>query len=150
MDTINASNSVWNEDNRVERLETLYRDGLSFRLIAADIGVTRSAVIGKAHRMNLPKRNELTATKPHPRKRPERKTVPPVGPPKPEVVIDPGRDYRCDILGLTSSSCRFPLWPHAAPRDCERLYCGRPGASMIEGYPYCEQHSRLCGVPRLI
>ena len=44
--------SNWNED-RISRLETLFQQGYSFSLIAADIGVSRNAVIGKAHRMNL-------------------------------------------------------------------------------------------------
>jgi hypothetical protein len=153
MDSSNGSNSQWKEDNRVERLESLYRDGLSFSLIAAEIGVTRAAAIGKAHRMQLPRRNALAMTLPRPRKqsgprkRVRRKVVPPAPPPKPVVVIDPGRDYRCDILGLTATTCRFPMWDITTPHD-QRLYCGRPGAAIDERVPYCAQHCQLCGIPR--
>lgn len=152
MDYSNASNSQWKEDNRVERLESLYRDGLSFSLIAESIGVTRAAAIGKAHRMNLPPRVLLAASKAkprrtEPRKRVRHKIVPPVPPPKPVVVVDPGRDYRCDILGLTSTTCRYPTWGLTTPHE-QRLYCGRPGASVKERVPYCAHHCQLCGIQR--
>jgi hypothetical protein len=155
MDNSNASNSQWNNNDRAERLESLYREGLSFSLIAADIGVTRAAAIGKAHRMNLPRRVVISASKPHPghkkraepRKRVRHKTAPPMPLPKPVVVIDPGRDYRCDILGLTATTCRYPTWGMTTPHE-QRLYCGRPGASVKERVPYCAQHCQLCGIPR--
>lgn len=146
-------NSDW-DATRMERLEVLYRDGLSFSLIAADIGVTRSAAIGKAHRMNLPKRKTLTLTLPNPRQkrtgsrtRVRRKVVPQMPPPKPVIVIEPDRDYRCDILGLTDTTCRYPTWGIATSHE-HRLYCGKPGASLVEGFPYCERHGQLCGIPR--
>jgi GcrA cell cycle regulator len=54
--------SNWNEE-RVQQLETLYREGKSFSLIGAAIGVSRNAAIGKAHRMHLPKRIEIIECK---------------------------------------------------------------------------------------
>lgn len=44
-------------DERVEKLTKLWADGLSASQIAAQLGgVTRNAVIGKVHRLNLPGR----------------------------------------------------------------------------------------------
>ena len=44
-------------DERVERLKKLWADGLSASQIAAELGgVSRNAVIGKVHRLNLPGR----------------------------------------------------------------------------------------------
>ncbi|WP_417411218.1 GcrA family cell cycle regulator [Hoeflea sp.] len=44
-------------DERVERLKKLWADGLSASQIAAQLGgVSRNAVIGKVHRLNLPGR----------------------------------------------------------------------------------------------
>ncbi|WP_281409432.1 GcrA family cell cycle regulator, partial [Oharaeibacter diazotrophicus] len=41
-------------DERVERLKTLWAEGLSASQIAAELGsVTRNAVIGKVHRLGL-------------------------------------------------------------------------------------------------
>lgn len=46
----------WN-DERVERLKRLWAEGLSASQIAAQLGgVSRNAVIGKVHRLNLPGR----------------------------------------------------------------------------------------------
>jgi GcrA cell cycle regulator len=150
-----ASNSDWNDD-RARRLETLYDKGLSFRSIAKEIGVSRSAAIGKAYRMNLPKRLEVvtvvgnTVNTIHapkkPKKRRTRWGIRPAEPPKPPtpepaVVIVPGVDYRCTILELSDNSCRWPLWQFDTPH-AGRLYCGAPGASVSGGVPYCRLHAK--------
>ncbi|MBB1249161.1 MULTISPECIES: GcrA family cell cycle regulator [unclassified Rhizobium] len=50
-------NSVNWTDERVERLKKLWSEGLSASQIAAQLGgVSRNAVIGKVHRLNLPGR----------------------------------------------------------------------------------------------
>ena len=46
---------VWTEE-RVSQLTKLWDDGLPATDIAAQMGVSRNAVIGKAHRLGLPKR----------------------------------------------------------------------------------------------
>ena len=55
--------TLWNED-RIGRLEALYRDGYSFTLIAAEIGMSRNATIGKARRLELPQQINITKCKP--------------------------------------------------------------------------------------
>ena len=141
METLN-----WTQE-REGRLEHLYRGGLSFALIAAEIGVSRNAVIGKAHRMHLPKRVELAKTnrrvRSDPRKR-RRDNVPVI---KPAPVITPDHDYRCGILDLNDASCRYPCWDLSTP-ERERLYCGCPGASLSDNMPYCERHALLCNPPK--
>jgi len=151
-----ASNGNWN-DARAQQLETLYGEGLSFRSIAKEIGVTRSAAIGKANRMQLPKRIEVvtvagntvrTANSPKPPK-PRRRTRwsikpnEPAKPPNPEpaIVIVPGVDYRCTIDKLSDTSCRWPMWQTGTPHP-ERLYCGVPSASVSAGVPYCRLHAK--------
>jgi len=154
METLNSN---WSEE-RTRQLESLYRDGLSFSLIAADIGVTRAAAIGKAHRMKLPRRLELAATKPNSRhvksarklrvrKQRERKVIVMETAPRPAFVPDPNRDYSCAIGALTDVTCRYPLWGISAPHEA-RLYCGVPNASVSTGEPYCPRHAALCGSPK--
>ncbi len=50
----------WSKGDREERLRALWRDGLSASAIARELGgnISRCAVIGKAHRMQLPARGE--------------------------------------------------------------------------------------------
>jgi hypothetical protein len=43
-------------DERIELLKKLWADGLTARQVAAEMGMTRNAVIGKVHRLDLPKR----------------------------------------------------------------------------------------------
>ena len=59
---------------RVETLTRLWAEGLSARQIAEKLGggVTRNAVIGKAHRLNLQRGTEI------PKKEPEPEPVPPL------------------------------------------------------------------------
>jgi GcrA cell cycle regulator len=147
-------NSNWNEE-RMDRLETLYRDGLSFSLIAAEIGVTRNAAIGKAHRMHLPKRVEIIQCLPGrtanpnspPRRRRSTVRTAAMSKERPEIKIVPDHDYSCTIIELTDRSCRYPLW-HTSAAHAERRYCGIPGASISKRIPYCRRHSKLCGTPR--
>jgi GcrA cell cycle regulator len=140
-------NSNWNEE-RTGRLESLYHEGLSFTEIAADIGVSRSAAIGKAHRMHLPKRDAAAqyrayvATTSRPGKGRRRDAVRVQPPLKPAPVIIPDHDYSCTIIELTDTTCRFPLWG-VGDEHPKRRYCGRPGASLSSGAPYCRRCSRL-------
>jgi len=62
----------WSDD-RVERLKRLWAEGLSASQIAAQLGgVSRNAVIGKVHRLNLPGRAKAggSSTAARPAKRP--------------------------------------------------------------------------------
>lgn len=138
-------NTNWN-DERMGRLKTLHQDGLSFSLIANEIGTSRNAVIGKAHRMQLPRRVETQIIK-----KPRSNARPP---PKRErihkaaAVIEPAaviesepepRDHACTIYDLKDNSCRYPLWDTNTPHS-DRRYCGHPSASLHEGVPYCARH----------
>jgi GcrA cell cycle regulator len=72
--------TVWNDD-RVEQLGQLWRQGLSTAEIGRRLGLTKNAVVGKAHRLSLdPRPSPLKA------------------PPKRRVVLEP--------LG---PSCSWPI-----------------------------------------
>ncbi|MEK9926053.1 MAG: GcrA family cell cycle regulator, partial [Alphaproteobacteria bacterium] len=45
----------WTEE-RLEKLKSLWDKGLSISQIGEELGVSRNAIAGKAHRMGLPKR----------------------------------------------------------------------------------------------
>lgn len=51
------SSSTWSDPARVERLIDLWNKGISARLIGEDIGLSKNAVVGKAHRLGLPERD---------------------------------------------------------------------------------------------
>src|SRR3546814_13184766 len=71
--------SVWTED-RLTDLTRLWTEGLSITQIGLALGVSRNAVVGKVHRMGLPKRQSpiVKSDKPRVPKAPieRRRTVP--------------------------------------------------------------------------
>lgn len=103
-------NSVNWTDERVEKLKKLWSEGLSASQIAAQLGgVSRNAVIGKVHRLNLPGRAKAGGA-PAPRT-PKRTPVQPTAQARPQV---------------TSSSASF------APRTVTRTVARPAGATMLK------------------
>ena len=110
---------AWTEE-RVEQLSALWGSGKSASEIADIIGgVTRNAVIGKAHRLGL-------SGRPSPIKRK------PSAPPQLVTTETPG----ATILNLTDRMCR---WPIGDPRSPAFRFCGR---ATVPGETYCREHSR--------
>ena len=64
------NNFVWDED-KLNKLRKLWDDGLPITKIGNEIGVSRNAIAGKAHRMGLPKRNSPISKSGDPRKNQE-------------------------------------------------------------------------------
>lgn len=119
--------SVTWTDDRIETLKSLWAEGLSASQIAARLGgVTRNAVIGKAHRLGLKSRpSPVKAEAPKPAKRAAPK------PPQPKVETD---ERRVTLLDLTERMCK---WPIGHPGDPDFHFCGKPSEA---GLPYCAPH----------
>jgi len=154
-------------DDRVELLKKLWAEGLSASQIAGRLGgVTRNAVIGKVHRLNLASRANSSRS-PGPRRRKTRapshpgrtaalrsagntalkaetETAPaaardPEPVPIAELVIPPGE--RLNILSLSDHTCR---WPIGDPGAADFYYCGR---KTDQGLPYCGHHASIAYQP---
>src|SRR5262245_53345962 len=147
-----AQDSVWSEA-KVEELRELWASGISAGEIAKQLGrgITRNAVIGKAHRLKLERRVERQAAAPrrYPTQRrkrvlsprlvlpdwPPRQPKPPAPPPEPPRP----RPHKLTLFELRSDSCRWPaeldnpktFW------DPTTHFCG---ATALEGQPYCAAH----------
>jgi GcrA cell cycle regulator len=154
----------WSSE-RIEQLRSLWHDGLSASQIAAQLGgITRNAVIGKAHRLGLTGRPSPIKNRPSgvvrrqapARPRPERRPVAPpvrvahapataapvvrrVESPLPPVEL--GDMPGATILTLTDRICK---WPIGDPRDADFHFCGRVSS---EGLPYCAEHARRAYQP---
>lgn len=136
------------DDQRVDLLCKLYADGLSASHIAEQLGITRNAIIGKAHRLGLTRdlhpssrnsrakaegthyaraariagrRAQVTSTTPA-RLRPVKHTA-----------------GNKTILELGLGDCRWPIGEKLAPAE---LFCG---AKAVFGRPYCGKHCRVGG-----
>ena len=64
-----AGDAFWDTPGRLDDLRRLWAEGLPARVIAARLGCTRNAVIGKVHRLSLGPRAapETPRGKPSPR-----------------------------------------------------------------------------------
>lgn len=109
---------VWNDDT-IERLKKLWAEGLTTGEIGKELGVSKNAVVGKAHRLGLKGR-------PSPIKRPKKEKE---------------KDTKIrSVIDLQSNSCR---WPIGDPRHSNFHFCGK---TAIPGKPYCLEHAQLAYV----
>jgi len=160
--------AMWTED-RVGTLKELWADGLSASQIAARLGmgVTRNAVIGKVHRLNLSGRaTQPRNTAPRAPRKTREPSIPgrspsmptagatalkaythsaprpmPLPEPKPLRLVDNAKDGRITILHLSDKTCK---WPIGDPTHEDFCFCGH---GPRDGSPYCEYHARIAYQP---
>lgn len=117
--------NVWT-DERLEKLMSLWDEGLSISQIGKALGVSRNSIAGKAHRMGLPKR-------PSPISKAKSSIVKPVAA-KPEP--DRKMPLRLELRKLEWSRSKC-CWPIGDPKFTGFTFCG---GSVVPGKPYCLEH----------
>jgi GcrA cell cycle regulator len=145
-----ANIPTWTTE-RVELLKQHFEAGLSCREIAAHIGVSRNAVIGKLTRLGLT-RGPTNVEQQLQAKAKERspKSVPRAqyrmlqvvyanGEPAADVPITSASP--CSLLELDQERCR---WPISTPGEEGFCFCGN---TPLKGMPYCAGHTRLAYKP---
>jgi len=110
---------VWT-DERIEQLKDLWNQGLTTGEIGKRLGVSKNAVVGKAHRLGLKGR-------PSPIKRAKAE------PKKKETAV-------YSIIDLSPQTCR---WPIGDPKLPGFHFCGKP---VRPGKPYCAEHCEVAYV----
>jgi GcrA cell cycle regulator len=147
---------------RTEDLKRMWETGYSASHIAIALGnfCSRSAVLGKVHRLGLQKRRDAFQVPPRPkavidedrrltqifrrqekarRQRERREAIPFEAQPALEPV--PLESRPCSLLDLTRETCRFPI---GDPGDPDFHFCG---SQPLGGLPYCTHHDRLAHKP---
>jgi len=109
----------WTEE-RIEELSKLWAEGLSAAEIGKRLGITKNAVVGKVHRLGLPKRGSPIKRSATPKPRPKRKEVKGGG--------------TVTLQSLKSGMCS---WPTGEPGTPEFRFCGE---ETVSGKPYCATH----------
>lgn len=138
--------STWSEE-RVAALQRLYAEGLTCSQIAAEIGGTRLAVIGKVHRLGLPLRGRNSSETPHkirkPRVRVRKLILPaPLPMPAPIVVEAEFPEPKGGLIPFAETKrgrCRFifgdgPEW----------LCCPKRA---VRGSSWCDEHEVVVFTP---
>ena len=151
-------------DERIALLKKMWKEGKSAAEIAKTLGkgVTRNAVIGKAHRMGLSGRPS-PIKKPVPVKkegaaaaapRKETKEVAKKAAPAPSGKTNPGFVKEAEELkkiekevvplgggvSLLELNERMCKWPIGDPREADFTFCGR---GIRVGTPYCHDHAAM-------
>lgn len=133
----------WTED-RVEVLKDLWGQGKTAAQIAAILGgVTRNAVIGKAHRLSLAARTSpiqrKKAANSSPPRAPANKKV--AAPTQPATIEAKPGCKKVSMVDLGPRDCCFPL---GDPKRADFGFCGDKAAP---GLPYCEAHAAIAYQP---
>ncbi len=106
--------NYWTE-KRISKLSKLWEKGISAREIAEKLGdVSRNAVIGKANRLGLSKKEKST---------------------KKIVKID--ENLSLNTILPKMNGCK---WPIGHPGDDDFYFCGK---KVIPGKPYCGEHCMI-------
>jgi len=122
-------------DDRVAVLEKLWGEGKTAAEIAKELGegVTRNAVIGKAHRLKLSSR--LSPIQQNTKKIKKEARPPVVRRSSKKIPIILGKQLKMEEL--KEKQCR---WPNGEPENEDFSFCGHDS---IEGAPYCAAHAEI-------
>ncbi len=151
----------WN-DETIARLRELWAEGLSTAEIGRRMSVSKNAVVGKAHRLNLPPRPSpirrdgiSVATRPGPPRRVTGPTLPPLSAavnapaapapaPQAQRAAPPtARPAPVRAVPYASSRMSTCCWPIGEPGTRSFRFCD---ADATHGKPYCGEHASLAYV----
>lgn len=157
----------WNEE-AISRLRALWSEGHSTAEIGRRLGVSKNAVVGKAHRLDLPARpspirrdgNGGAPRQPAPRRvagptlpplsstaLPAMETAPPLARPVPIVPMRAAAPSapapRMQAVPRPFARTVACCWPIGEPGTADFHFCD---AQATAGKPYCAEHAQLAYV----
>ena len=135
-------------DEKVEQLRELHAKALPYSVIARQLGFTKNAVIGKAHRLKLhclrgnindpyPLKPKKYAGVPS-RHRTRERESPPVANSPASPYLETPEDELLTIFEVCDGRCRFPI---GNPGTVGFGFCGQRTKG---GSIYCEHHMAQC------
>jgi GcrA cell cycle regulator len=145
---------TWTEE-RIEELVHLWDAGHSASVIGKKLGISKNAVVGKAHRLKLPSRPSpiRKGSGSAPRRRsaifakPLIEAAAPLPPEDPEVASEatPAVEPPRSSGKRTSAGQQSCAWPIGDPATADFHFCGEATAP---GKPYCRAHCELAYVSK--
>ncbi|WP_424810718.1 GcrA family cell cycle regulator [Roseococcus sp. YIM B11640] len=151
----------WTNES-IDRLRGLWAEGHSTAEIGRRMGVSKNAVVGKAHRLQLPARPSpirRDPATPRPVATGRRPTLPPLRAALPSVPRreEPAKPFAAAPVAVAAPVLEKPPVVRAFPRVSNKTCCwpiGEPGtegfhfccSAAIAGKPYCPEHASLAYV----
>ncbi len=146
----------WTED-AIALLKALWAEGHSTAEIGRRMGISKNAVVGKAHRLNLPARpspirRQEGEARPRPAapRRVSGPTLPPLSTPAPTAEPLPVAEIAAAPVLRQVSSPRPSggrvttcCWPIGEPGTPSFRFCDHEA---LQGKPYCDSHAQLAYV----
>jgi GcrA cell cycle regulator len=139
----------------IEQLRALWAEGYSTAEIGRRMGISKNAVVGKAHRLHLParpspiQREQAAAAAQAPRpvaapvSAPAPRPAAPVAPRAPAPVPVMRAVPPAVVRPFPRSSARSCCWPIGEPGTPEFRFCTEEAAG---GKPYCLEHASIAYV----
>ena len=143
-----AFTATWTAE-RIEQLRACIGSGMTCSQIAAAIGVSRNAVIGKIHRLGLSSgrpagvsaRTNCPPRARHSRGPTQRRLLrlayaqAAIDETLPDISVISA--HPCSLVDIAARQCR---WPIGDPASTDFLFCGNDA---INGFTYCVGHARM-------
>lgn len=123
--------STWTPE-RIAEVTRLWDEGLTTAEIGKIVGVSKNAVVGKAHRLGLPAR-------PSPIRRNGGGGKSAATPRS--VAKVPVKPVRQIVLSTSGACCK---WPFGHPGESEFHFCG---SAALVNKPYCPEHYQMAYLP---
>lgn len=147
----------------IDQLRALWAEGHSTAEIGRRMGISKNAVVGKAHRLNLParpspiRREAEGEAAPRPASAPRRPVAPPAAPvrevaplrrleaaaPVAAVAAPAAPPQAVVVRPFPRASARTCCWPLGEPGTPEFRFCT---GSATPGKPYCAEHASVAYV----
>lgn len=109
---------------KIKQLKKLWAKGKSTVEIGRELGISKNAVVGKVHRLELDAR-------PSPIKKVAAPSL------KVQKAKHNNNKGYMTLLDLKLNSCR---WPIGEPKDADFHFCGK---DTVTGKPYCSEHCKV-------
>ena len=145
----------------IDQLRALWAEGHSTAEIGRRMGVSKNAIVGKAHRLNLPPRpspirREAADGTPRPAVPQPRRIAPPsprepgpmrrleaAAPAAPVPAAPPAPAPAAVVRPFPRVSARSCCWPLGEPGTPDFRFCA---AEALGGKPYCAEHAAVAYV----
>lgn len=123
---------------KIKSLKKLWQKGKSTVEIGKALGISKNAVVGKVHRLEL-------AARPSPIKSGTAKTAAKTASKSTaktstknaSKTVSKPKSNKTTLMDLKLTSCR---WPIGDPKDADFHFCGKPAQT---GKPYCPEHCKI-------